>query len=269
MIWDRRTFLKAIATAGAAAALPGKSRLGLFAGPADPRPGSFDFVFFTDTHIEPELDAAHGCAMCFDKIASLKPEFAIMGGDHVYDALGVSRLRADQVYDLYKKTERSLGMPLYQMIGNHDAFGVLTKSGVAPADPSYGKKMYEDRIGRTFYSFDHKGYHFVVLDSIQVMADRRWEARVDDAQLQDALPDLWSERAVLARPIPARHPRVMQNADNPPWLAALARMRMKCADLCGHSIVHAVTVQYCHQQIRIMYCLIRCLKIEAVALNGI
>jgi 3',5'-cyclic-AMP phosphodiesterase len=163
-----------------------------------PAPGSFDFAFFTDTHIQPELDAAHGCDMCFRKIASATPEFAIMGGDHVYDAIGVNGARAGMVYDLYKRTEQLLGMPLHHAIGNHDVFGVLTKSGVPPDDPAYGKKMYQDRMGQTFYSFDYKGYHFVVLDSIQPTEDRLWEARVDEAQLHWLRDDL--------KRLPARAP---------------------------------------------------------------
>jgi 3',5'-cyclic-AMP phosphodiesterase len=184
MILSRRKFLKSLAAAGAAMALP---RL---AASNQAPPGSFDFVFFTDTHIQPELDAAHGCDMCFRKIASTNPEFAIMGGDHVYDAFGVNKVRAGMVYDLYKRTEQSLGMPLHHTIGNHDIFGVLARSGIAPTDPAYGKKMYQDRMGQTFYSFDHKGYHFVVLDSIQPTDDRMWEARVDEEQLHWLRGDL-------------------------------------------------------------------------------
>jgi hypothetical protein len=180
MTMDRRNFLRTMAAAGAAVALPS------FVSPAAGTmpPGTFDFVFFTDTHIQPELDAAHGCDMCFRKIAALNPEFAIMGGDHVFDAFEVNRVRAGMVYDLYKRTEQQLGMPLHHAIGNHDVFGVLARSGVAPSDPAYGKKMYQDRIGQTYYSFDYKGYHFVVLDSIQPTADRLWEARVDEDQLR-------------------------------------------------------------------------------------
>src|ERR1700690_2182342 len=187
MTLDRRKFLKTLAAAGAALALP---PFALSATTEQPPPGSFDFVFFTDTHIQPELDAAHGCDMCFRNIAATKSDFAIMGGDHVYDAFGVNSIRARMVYDLYSRTEQLLGMPLHNAIGNHDVFGVLTRSGVAPSDPAYGKKMYQDRMGPTFYSFDHKGYHFVVLDSIQPTADRLWEARIDDAQLQWLRDDL-------------------------------------------------------------------------------
>jgi 3',5'-cyclic-AMP phosphodiesterase len=189
MILDRRNFLKTTAVAGAAAAISGTAGVDWA---AENAPGTFDFVFFTDTHIEPELDAAHGCGTCFQKIAGLKPEFALMGGDHVYDALGVDGTRAGAVFDLYMKTESALQMPLHHTIGNHDVFGILTKSGVAPSDPAYGKKMYEDRMGRTYYSFDHKGYHFVVLDSIQPTDDRLWEGRVDEKQLSWLAEDLKS-----------------------------------------------------------------------------
>jgi 3',5'-cyclic-AMP phosphodiesterase len=187
---DRRQFLKAMAATGAAAMLPCTSLLGATSAESQPA-GSFDFVFFTDTHIEPELDAAHGCAMAFAKIASAKPDFAICGGDLVYDALAVGRPRADALFDLYQRTEDILKMPLHHAIGNHDLFGVLTKSGVAPGDPGYGKKMYEDRVGeRTYYSFDHKGYHFVVLDSVVMTPDRFWEGRVDETQLHWLSDDL-------------------------------------------------------------------------------
>jgi len=188
MILDRRKFLKTAAVTGAAAAFGGAAAFDLAADTQTP--GSFDFVFFTDTHIEPELDAAHGCDLCFKKIAALKPEFAIMGGDHVYDATSVGADRANSVFDLYKKTEQSLQMPVHHAIGNHDPFGIIEKSGVPTSDPAYAKKMYEDRIGKTYYSFDHKGYHFIVLDSIQPTEDRLWEARIDDKQMSWLAADL-------------------------------------------------------------------------------
>ncbi len=198
---NRREFLKVLAGTGVAAAFPfGRGAeastapslsaaygLGATAGA---KPGNFDFVFFTDTHIEPELNAAAGCASCFQKIEAMKPEFAIMGGDHVYDAASVDGTRANLVFDLYRKTQAALEMPLHHVIGNHDIFGVIEKSGVAKSDPLYGKKIYEERVGRTYYSFEHKGHHFVVLDSIQPTEDRLWEARIDEGQMKWLAEDL-------------------------------------------------------------------------------
>jgi len=188
MILDRRNFLRTAAVTGAAAALAGPAAFDILA--ETKTPGSFDFVFFTDTHIEPELDAAHGTDICFRKIAGLKPDFAIMGGDHVYDATSVGADRAKTVFDLYEKTSQSLQMTVHHAIGNHDPFGIIEKSGVPSSDPAYGKKMYEDRIGKTYYSFDHKGYHFIVLDSIQPTDDRLWEARIEDKQMSWLAEDL-------------------------------------------------------------------------------
>ena len=197
---DRRKFLQSLAAAGAAAAFPGIPLLNhgianataALTSSEKPQPAaSFDFAFFTDTHIQPELDAAHGCQMAFAKIAAAKPEFAICGGDLVFDALGASRGRTDMLFDLYQRTEASVQVPLHHAIGNHDLYGILTQSGAAPTDPGYGKKMFEDRFGaRTYYSFDHRGYHFIVLDSIFPTPDRLWEGRIDDTQLQWLAHDL-------------------------------------------------------------------------------
>jgi Icc protein len=194
---DRRKFLKSLAAASAAAAFPGVPLLNhgianAAAALVKPQPAaSFDFVFFTDTHIQPELEAAHGCQMAFAKIAAAKPAFAICGGDLVFDALGAGRARADVLFDLYQRTEATIQAPLHHAIGNHDLYGIFTQSGAAPTDPGYGKKMFEARIGaRTYYSFDHRGYHFIILDSIFPTPDRLWEGRIDDAQLQWLAHDL-------------------------------------------------------------------------------
>jgi 3',5'-cyclic-AMP phosphodiesterase len=186
MSLTRRRFLKSAALTTAAASLSPN-----IAFPANTSaPSHFDFVFFTDTHIQPELDAGHGCDMAFRKIATLNPDFAIMGGDHVFDSNAVNRTRANTVFDLYKTTEQSLRMPLHHTIGNHDVFGILPASGVSPTDPGYAKKMYEDRMGKTHYSFDHKGWHFIILDSIQPTDDRAWQALIDPQQLAWLKADL-------------------------------------------------------------------------------
>jgi Icc protein len=185
---DRRHFLSLLGAAGASAVLPGRS----FAAPAaEP----FTFLFITDTHLQPELDAAKGTDMAFKKARGIKADFAIQGGDHVFDSLGVSKDRASSLFDLYGKTEQDLGMKLHHTIGNHDVLGVYPASGMAPADPYYGKKLFEERFGKTYYSFDHKGHHFIVLDSIGITEDRAYEGRIDSAQLQWLAADLAAQAA--------------------------------------------------------------------------
>jgi 3',5'-cyclic-AMP phosphodiesterase len=143
----------------------------------------FTFLFITDTHLQPELDADHGCHMAFRRARTIPADFAIQGGDHVFDALGVNAARATMLRDMYRRTADDLALPVHNAIGNHDCFGVYTKSGVAPSDPMYGKKYFEDAWGPLYHAFDHKGVHVVVLDSIGITADREYEGRVDEVQL--------------------------------------------------------------------------------------
>jgi 3',5'-cyclic AMP phosphodiesterase CpdA len=160
-IMDRRNFVKAVGLGSASAMWGCRSSISVSS-------DTFAFAHITDTHIQPELRAAEGCQQCFGLVNRLKPDFAIMGGDLVFDVAETGRLRADLVYGLYRDTAAMLEMPVYNVIGNHDVFGfAATGAGVAD-DPLFGKRMYEDRIGERFYTFDHKGWRFIALDSIGI-----------------------------------------------------------------------------------------------------
>lgn len=145
--------------------------------------------------------------MCFEQISASECDFAIHGGDHVEDALEVNRARATMLMDLYQRTERAhLRKPVYHAIGNHDCLGVFPESGIAPDEPGYGKAFYTERFGPRYYAFDHKGVHFVVLDSIGITDDRNYEGRVDDAQLSWLAADLAAlpqgQRVIVVSHIP-------------------------------------------------------------------
>lgn len=183
-IWNRRDFLALTAATGAANSLPLK--LNAATKPVE----DFSFLFITDCHLQPELNGVAGCHQAFAKARNMPADFVIQGGDHVFDALGVGRDRANSLIDLYTKTEQDLGLKVYHTIGNHDCFGVYPASGVSPTDPLYGKKYFEDHFGKLYYSFDHKSVHFIVLDSIGITADRAYEGRIDAAQLAWLSADL-------------------------------------------------------------------------------
>ena len=182
---DRRQFLSLAAASAAATALPA------FAAPS----ASFEFLYITDCHIQPELDATHGTDLAMKLARQTRADFAIQGGDHVFDALGVPASRASSLYDLYAKTEQDLGLKVHHTIGNHDVFGIYPASGTPATDPLYGKKMFADRFGPTWHSFDHKGVHFVVLDSIGITSDHNYEARIDPDQLAWLEKDLNAQSA--------------------------------------------------------------------------
>lgn len=188
---ERRDLLK-LATAAPLLSLGARAT-------AQPVEADFTFAFMGDCHIRPELDADRACAMCFEQVSASNVDFVIQGGDMIEDALEASRHRAVLLMDLYQRTERAhLRKPVHHVLGNHDCLGVFAKSGIAPAAPDFGKRFYIDRFGPTYYAFDHKGVHFVVLDSVGITADRNYEGRIDADQLR------WLRADLAAQPKGAR-----------------------------------------------------------------
>src|ERR1700760_3312596 len=101
---SRRQFLTLLGATGLSVAAP----RGLFAAPAPHEP--FTFLFVTDAHLQPELNRVAGTDLAFKKARTIKADFAINGGDHVFDSLAVPKQRALQLFDMYDKTEQDLGM---------------------------------------------------------------------------------------------------------------------------------------------------------------
>jgi Icc protein len=97
-----------------------------------------------------------------------------------------------QIQGQVVETEQDLGLKVHHVIGNHDVFGVYPASGVGTADHGYGKQMFQERMGHTYYSFDHKGYHFIILDSIQITPDRSFQGWIDAVQISWLRKDLGS-----------------------------------------------------------------------------
>jgi Icc protein len=178
---DRRSFLSLIGASATAAALP-STAYGV--------EESFTFLFLTDTHTQPELNAVVGTDMAMKRARTIRADFAIQGGDHIFDALGTAKPTVLRNFDLYDKAQDDLGLKVHHTLGNHDVCGVYTAAGIAPTDPLYGKKLFADRFGPTWYSFDHKGHHFIVLDSIGITDDHHYEARIDEDQMQWLAADL-------------------------------------------------------------------------------
>jgi 3',5'-cyclic AMP phosphodiesterase CpdA len=190
----RRTFLQGALTAAALSgrslpALPAPFEMQPLLPKQDPAK-DFDFVFFTDTHLEPELSAVAGCAKCFNQINEARPEFCISGGDQVFDVCEQDLGRAQLLFKLYRQTEAELASKVYHTVGNHDVIGLNQRSPIEPGDRMYGKKLYEDNFGKRYYSFDYKGWHFVVLDSIGIEYYKIFNAHFDGEQLAWLAADL-------------------------------------------------------------------------------
>lgn len=150
----------------------------------------FSFVFMTDIHVTEERNAVEGFSQAIDSINKLAPDFVLTGGDNIMDALGQTYNRSDSLYQLFDACIQKLDMPVYSTLGNHEVFGLYEESGVDPGHPKYGKKLYEEQIAKRYYSFDHKNWHFVVLDGIGFTDERHYYGHVDEEQLDWLKNDL-------------------------------------------------------------------------------
>ena len=145
---------------------------------------SFSFVFMTDVHLKPEKNAPEGFKKAIEKINLLNPDFVISGGDQIDDALEQSYERADLLFNMYSDHVKTLKMPIYNVLGNHDIFGIYKKSGIDPSHPLYGKKMFEKILNKKHYSFDHKGWHFIILDSVKPTDNGSYTGEIDQEQIE-------------------------------------------------------------------------------------
>lgn len=159
---SRRSLMRWAGSAAAGLALAGRQAKG--AETAD----SFRFAHLADIHVAPERRAPEGFRAALDAVHGLRPrpDFILTGGDLVMDALAASEQRATQLFDLYTRICRDSDIPFRQCIGNHEVFGWSSKGRIPRDHALYGKKMAAERLGlaKTTYSFDHKGWHFCVVD---------------------------------------------------------------------------------------------------------
>ncbi|MFC1529044.1 metallophosphoesterase family protein, partial [Candidatus Latescibacterota bacterium] len=130
----------------------------------------FSFVHYSDVHIQPAQGAREGFLAAIEKMNSLKPDFAVSGGDLVRDALAADEARSILLYDMYIDCCKSFDIPVYNVMGNHEVFGITVPDIVSENHPEWGKEMFKNRLGdgRTYRSFDHKGIHFLLLDSVGI-----------------------------------------------------------------------------------------------------
>lgn len=150
----------------------------------------FTFAFLTDIHLQPEKNAVAGFQKAIDTINLINPDFVLTGGDLIMDALDQTYGRSDSLYKLYNDVSGHLNMPVYNTVGNHEVYGWHRDQEGIEEHPEFGKKMYEEEIGERFYSFNHKGWHFIVLDAIYRGEDGHYMGKIDEEQIQWLKGDL-------------------------------------------------------------------------------
>ncbi|HVX41174.1 MAG TPA: metallophosphoesterase [Gemmatimonadaceae bacterium] len=161
-----------------------------------PAPRTFRFVHGSDPHIAPNnVDRTRRFRQLVD---SIKPDFTIVTGDLVFDAMSQQEPRARSFFELFDAETRGFANPLWTVPGNHDHFGIIpTRSHVPATHPLYNRGMYRLYRGPDYYSFNYGGLHFIALNTLMA-DDSAYYGRVDSLQLA------WLERdlATVAPSVP-------------------------------------------------------------------
>ena len=154
----------------------------------DPQP-DFSFAFLTDIHMTPDKSAPQGFQQAIDTVNKLKTDFVITGGDLIMDALGQTRSRADSLYQLYGGLMKGFKMPVHNTVGNHELFAFYNKD-IDTLDPDYGEGMFRRYFGNPWQSFNYKGWHFIILKSIEQTPMRGYYGKINPEQMNWLKQDL-------------------------------------------------------------------------------
>jgi 3',5'-cyclic AMP phosphodiesterase CpdA len=151
-------------------------------------PSTFTFVDASDTHLAPaSLPQTQRFRAVVD---SLRPDFVLVVGDLVRDALRVPETEARSYYDMLVREFGAFKVPMHLVPGNHENFGIETAlSHVDPANPLFGRAMYHHYFGPDYYSFTRGGVHFVGLNSVDI-SGTSYYGHVDSVQLAWLARDL-------------------------------------------------------------------------------
>ena len=147
---NRRDFLKGAASLAAVSTLPLSTVELAFADSSK----NFTFAYISDSHIQHikgsrfvnNWDRGLIRAVAETNLLQPKPDFVMFGGD-------LAQLGTREELDHGAEMLAKLNYPMHCLLGEHDYYLDLGE---------YWSELY----GPHYYSFDHKGVHFVVLNSI-------------------------------------------------------------------------------------------------------
>jgi len=119
--------------------------------------------------VKPAEAAEAGMRKAFLHVNSLKekPDFIINGGDAIMDGMASDKAKTQAQWSVWNKVLNSENyLPIYHVIGNHDAWGWQLSDEQIKTDPLYDKGwvLQQHKMPGRYYSFK-KNWKFIVLDS--------------------------------------------------------------------------------------------------------
>ncbi|MCM0718613.1 metallophosphoesterase [Parabacteroides sp. W1-Q-101] len=131
----------------------------------------FSFAFLTDVHLGPDNygDGDNGLRQALADAKKRNVDFVLFGGDNIGTAHYKKEEQqvADSLHEHFKSIVSEFSLPSYFTIGNHDRYFYCDGE-----EDRFGFKLFERHYGPVYHSFDHKGVHFIVLNSMDRDGDK-------------------------------------------------------------------------------------------------
>jgi 3',5'-cyclic-AMP phosphodiesterase len=190
---NRRSFISSGGAASAALALSPLSTSALRSAEREAGSG-FRFVFMPCIHLRRDLRSPEGFTAALQAVRKLSPapDFILTGGDMCHNMRDQTIEQSAEIADLFVKIfKENCALPVHHCLGNHD-LAAWNKVAEAAKDPLYGKQLTLQKFGMKdrYYSFDHGGWHFVVLDYLRVSEPGKFTAEIDPDQMAWLREDL-------------------------------------------------------------------------------
>lgn len=183
----RRHFLRTMSAAGGVWLTPWHVSWPARTGDA----GSLRLLFYTDLHTRVEWDTPSALAMAAEAMNARAADLAIAGGDLITDGFQSLSGTVAPRWDAYMAMHRAIRPEAHPVIGNHDLVAADPDDESPPSDNP--RREFLDRFGldRTYRSFDAAGYHFILLDPIEITRDEnRYRGYIDPEQMAWLSEDL-------------------------------------------------------------------------------
>ncbi len=215
---DRRNIIKSLGVAAAAPATLAATAGEQTTSARKSGKAAFSFAFVTDSHVawrlgqvrERELPAERddlleapyvGYQRGLDKVMKHDGiDFILNGGDGLelvpppdrpVPPIDEFMASVEGCVKRMKQIEKTTGVPFFNTLGNHDSFD---GPPATPDNPLFGPKLFEKYLGhegRSYYSFDRQGWHFVVLSTHDKLTNGHWYG-ISDKQIEWLENDLAS-----------------------------------------------------------------------------
>ena len=145
----------------------------------------FSFAFLADVHLYENnfRGSSDGFKRVLEQVKTRDVDFLLFGGDNVpIDHHKPGGEKAEALMRSFKAMVDENGQKAYYTAGNHDL--IFTDGSLNPDS----LRLYEKVFGPAYYSFTHKGVHFIVLNSNE--QDGKGVFRIGEEQVEWLKEDL-------------------------------------------------------------------------------